>query len=121
MNRIPTFNEFLNEQDSLNEGISALILAGLVATGVVSLKELPKGPWLPNPMEIWKDYKDDKILKGAIDKLSKDAEIVDFLKLPYREQVKGWENLIASKLNDKEREHLKKISIFDIRTKAGLD
>jgi hypothetical protein len=121
MNHIPTFEDFINEQNSLNEGISALILAGLVATGVVSLKELPKGPWFPNPMEIWKDYKNDKILKSAIDKLSKDEEIIDFLKLPYREQVKGWDNLVKSKLNDRERDHLKKISIFDVRTKAGLD
>ena len=61
----------------------------------------------------WKDIKANKIIK----KLAQDEDIKQFLKDNEGKQVKGWRDLLRSKLNENEYEYITRITQNKTRSK----
>jgi len=57
----------------------------------------------------WKKFKYKKNIQPIVDRLKKDTDIINFLKMPNSKQRGQWKNLILSKLKDSEKQYLNKI------------
>jgi hypothetical protein len=117
MKNLPTFNEFVNE-DAINEDASSamaaltILMQAVMMSGPLVALGIRNGAFddLRTPAEVIRDWRRDRIVSGAIDKLSKDPEIVEFLKLPWNKQRGKWQALVSTKLTDKEMKHINSIS-----------
>jgi len=119
MKHIHTFEGFLNEQeDLLNEDATAvfIVLQALMLTGPLWALAAKAGAFddLKSPSKAFSDWKRDRIVSAAVERLNKDPEIQDFFSLPGSKQRGKWKELIASKLTDKEMKHINSISRYRV-------
>lgn len=123
MKNLQTFEEFVNESQ-LNESsdwiapltlllsTSPLIIGSLL--GIASHSGLDD---IKSPKDLYNDWKKDKIVNKAIERLNADHEIQEFLKLKPSQQKGKWKTLVSSKLSDSEIKHLN--IIYRDRVKRG--
>jgi hypothetical protein len=121
MKNLQTFDEFLNESmnEPINEGmidaVAIAIQAVMMSMPAVALavKNGAFDDW-KNPVDAIKDWKRDRIVSGAVERLNKDPEILAFLNQPASKQRGKWKELIAKKLTDKEMKHINSISRYRV-------
>ena len=122
MKHLHTFESFVNEQqEMLNEGDAAaalfMFMQTLMMSGPIIALGIKQGvfdDWR-TPAEVLRDWKRDRIISPAIERLSVDSEVIEFLKLPGTQQRGKWQKLIASKLTDKEMKHINSISRYKVK------
>ncbi len=118
MKNLPTFNEFLNEQEEvLNEdgsSIATSLMLLMQSTATLAMVMAKSGAFDGGSdwsiKSWWEEWKRDRKVNKILDKLKDDPEVIAFLKLPEREQKGKWQKLIEPKLDKDEKEYLKSIS-----------
>ena len=118
MKHIPTFENFLNEEEILNEDSSLalfLILQAAVINGMlIGQMAARSGGDGFHPIDDlkawWAKRKKDKAVQSIIDKLKDDPDVIAFMSLSNSAQRGKWYKLIAPKLNDEEQKYLTSIS-----------
>ncbi len=119
----PSSNKKLLSQfvkESVNEDAMAalfIFLQTLMMSGPVIALGIKQGvfdDW-KTPTEAIRDWKKDRIVSAAVERLNQDHEVIEFLQLPGTQQRGKWQKLIASKLNDKELKHINSISRYKVK------
>lgn len=121
MKNLHTFEEFLNEQEEIvNESaLDALgiLMYAIMMSGPVIALGIKNGAFdnMPTPTEVIKDWKRDRIVGPAVERLSKDPDVIEFLKLSGTQQRGKWQKLITPKLTNKELKHINSISRYRVQ------
>ena len=123
MKHIQTFESFINEQESiskaeiLNEEDTNAILALYLALSWATFPAvaiLSKAGVFDDgfrgPIEVFRDWKRDRIVSKIVERLNKDPEVIAFLNMPAAQQRGKWKELIAKKLDSKELKYINSVS-----------
>ena len=122
MKHIQTFESFINEQESiskaefLNEEDTNAILALYLALSwaafpaVTVLSKAGVFDDFRGPLEVFRDWKRDRIVSKIVERLNKDPEVIAFLNMPAAQQRGKWKELIAKKLDSKELKYINSVS-----------
>jgi hypothetical protein len=120
MKHIHTFDSFLNEQEILNEDAMmalAIVMQALMLTGPAVALGIRAGAFddLRTPAQVVRDWKKDRVVGAAVERLSQDPDVIEFLQLPHSKQRGKWQELLKSKLTDKELKYINSISRYRVQ------
>jgi hypothetical protein len=121
MKHVHTFEGFLNEQEQMvnEDGMMALaiVMQALMLTGPAIALGITAGAFgdLRTPAEVVRDWKRDRVVGAAVERLSQDPEVIEFLQLPHSKQRGKWQELLKNKLTDKELKYINSISRYRVR------
>jgi len=119
MKNLPTYNEFINEQEeAVNEDASSLatsIMLLMQSTALLAVAMAKSGAFDTYGSDQslkgwWESWKRDRKVNKILDRLQKDPEIIEFLALPANQQKGKWQKLVSTKLNKDEIEYLNSVS-----------
>jgi len=118
---VESYDAFINEsEEPLNEDAAAalvIVMQALMMTGPVIALGIRQGVFddLRTPAQVVRDWKKDRVVGPAVERLSQDPEVIEFLKLPGTQQRGKWQDLLKTKLTDKEMKYINSISRYRVR------
>ena len=120
MKRVHTFESFLNESEKLNEDALqalAIVMQALMLTGPAVALGIRAGAFddLRTPAQVVRDWKKDRVVGAAVERLSQDPDVIEFLQLPHSKQRGKWQELLKTKLTDKEMQYINSISRYKVQ------
>jgi hypothetical protein len=121
MKHVKTYEAFLNEQEELiNEDAMAalfIFMQALMMSGPVIALGIKNGAFdnLRTPAEVVRDWKRDRVVSAAVERLSQDPDVIAFLQLPHSQQRGKWKDLLTTKLTDKEMKYINSISRYRVK------
>ena len=116
---VESFESYLDDQEVNESAVDALfiLMQSIMLSGPVIALGIKNGAFdnMRTPKQVIQDWQRDRIVGPAVERLSKDLEVIEFLKLPGTKQRGKWQELITPKLTDKELKHINSISRYRVR------
>jgi hypothetical protein len=118
---VESYGDFINENEELlNEDAMAalaIFMQALMMSGPVIAMGIRNGAFddLRTPAQVVRDWQKDRIVGPAVERLSQDPDVIEFLKLPGTKQRGKWQELLKTKLTDKEMKYINSISRYRVQ------
>jgi len=118
---VESYDAFISESaDPLNEDAVqalAIVMQALMLSGPIVALGVKQGVFddLRTPAQVVRDWKKDRVVGPAVERLSQDPEVIEFLQLPHSKQRGKWQDLLKTKLTDKEMKYINSISRYRVR------